>query len=134
MAARSTLGQLWRYGAVGLLSNAVLFLAYLLLTAWGMPSKVAMTLLYAAGVLQTFIANRSWTFAAGRDRGQFTRYCLAYAFGYVFNLAGLTVLVDRLGYPHELVQGLLILSTAAMLFLLHKLWVFRSSMEAQGVP
>jgi putative flippase GtrA len=55
----------------------------------------------------------------------FVRYCSAYGLGYVINLLVLIVLVDRMGYPHEIVQGVMILSLAVMLFLLQKFWVFR---------
>lgn len=121
----ATFTQLVRFGVVGIASNAVLYGAYLLLTAVGIPPKVAMTLLYAIGVAQTFFANRAWTFAASRDRGQFARYCTAYAMGYLFQFAGLSLLVDGIGLPHQPVQGVLILCTAALLFALQKLWVFR---------
>ena len=119
--------QFLRYAVVGLASNAVLYLAYLVLTQIGMGSKLAMTLGYAVGVAQTFFFNKNWTFKhLGAHTPAFVRYCIAYGLGYLFNLFGLFVLVDRLEYPHQIVQGLLILAIAAFLFLLQKLWVFNS--------
>lgn len=118
-------GQLLRYAVVGLVSNGFLYLSYLLLTKIGMGSKLAMTLLYALGVAQTFFFNKRWTFKhKGAQTTAFVRYCVAYGIGYLFNLLGLLLLVDQFGYPHEIVQGSLILSTAVLLFLLQKLWVF----------
>jgi hypothetical protein len=35
------------------------------------------------------------------------------------------VLVDRMGYPHQLVQGVAIVVLAILLFLMQKFWVFR---------
>jgi len=35
------------------------------------------------------------------------------------------VLVDRMGHPHQLVQGVSIVALAILLFLLQKFWVFR---------
>ena len=131
---RVALGQMVRYGIVGFLSNAVGYLLYLAFTAAGMEPKMAMTLLYAAGVAQTFVFNKRWSFGHGGTYGHtFVRYCLSYALGYVLNLLALFVLVDRLGYPHQIVQGVLVLLLAVMLFLLQKFWVFRSDAAMPGV-
>ncbi|MBS0543123.1 MAG: GtrA family protein, partial [Proteobacteria bacterium] len=62
---RATLGQLIRYGIVGFASNAVGYLLYLAITAAGMEHKLAMTLLYAVGVAQTFVFNKRWSFGHG---------------------------------------------------------------------
>lgn len=90
-----------------------------------MGHKTSMTLLYVVGVLQTFLFNKRWTFSHdGAHRGPFIRYLLAYLFGYLFNLAVLLVLVDWMRWPHQFVQGVVIIILAAMLFLLQKYWVF----------
>jgi putative flippase GtrA len=52
---------------------------------------------------------------------------MAYGLGYVINLLVLFVLVDHLGYPHQVVQGMMVLALAVMLFLLQKFWVFRTN-------
>ena len=117
--------QFIRYEVGGLVSNVLLYLGYLLLTAFGMGHKVAMTLLYAVGVSQTFVFNRSWTFGdQGTAARSFVRYVMVYVWGYFVNLIALLVLVDYLGFPHEIVQGCMILLLAVMLFLLQRFWVF----------
>jgi putative flippase GtrA len=120
--------QLSRYAVVGLASNAIGYLLYLLLTLSGMGPKSAMSLLYIVGVAQTFFLNRSWSF---EHREKFSsallRYIVAYAFGYVLNLAALLLLVDTWGWPHQWVQGVMIFVIAGVLFLLQRYWVFRSS-------
>ena len=126
MSADATLGQFMRYATVGLASNLVLYLAYLALTAAGIESKLAMTLLYVLGVVQTFAFNKRWSFRHGGMRGlAFARYCVSYALGYLLNLGALLLFVDRLGYLHQVVQGVMILALAILLFLLQKYWVFR---------
>jgi len=81
--------------------------------------------MYAVSVLGTFVFNRDWTFAdLGRGQAPLLRYILVYAFGYVINYVMLSVLVENFGYPHELVQGGLILILAVFIFLAQKLWVF----------
>ena len=44
--------------------------------------------------------------------------------GYVFNLAVLLVAVDLAGFPHQIVQGVMIFVVAMMIFLLQRYWVF----------
>lgn len=131
---KRTLAQFTRYAIVGLASNLIGYVLYLVLTRLGLGPKLAMSLLYGMGVLQTFLFNKRWTFEhRGAHRVVFFRYCAAYGFGYLINLAVLLVLVDRHGYPHEAVQGVMILSLAVMLFLLQKYWVFHS-VEIQITP
>jgi putative flippase GtrA len=125
-------GQFTRYAVVGLVSNAVLYALYLAFTALGVAPKIAMTVLYALGVLQTFLFNKRWSF---KDRGPegaaLVRYCIAYGSGYVLNLIILTVFVDRLGLPHQYVQGVTILVIAVYLFLLQRIWVYRDQPRPQ---
>ena len=120
--------QFARYGMVGLASNLLLYLAYLALTYAGMEPKASMSMLYILGIVQTFLFNRRWSFKYGEKHGPaFARYCSAYGLGYAINLLVLMWLVDRMGYPHEIVQGVMVVSLAVMLFLLQKFWVFRST-------
>lgn len=125
---KKTFFQLVRYAVVGLASNLFGYLLYLGLTFLGVGPKLSMSLLYAIGVAQTFFFNKRWTFRhQGSGRGAMLRYCAAYGLGYLINLAVLMVLVDQWHWPHQWVQGVMILALAVMLFLLQKFWVFRPS-------
>jgi putative flippase GtrA len=126
MNAGSTITQIFRYGLVGIASNGVLYLAYLELTISGLGAKLAMSILYALGVAQTFFFNKRWSFGhEGAHGPAFFRYCASYGLGYIVNLTAQLLLVDTLGFPHHIVQGVMILAIAAMLFLLQKFWIFR---------
>jgi len=128
MIDTNTRTQFLRYAIVGLGSNLLLYLGYLLLTTWGIGYKTAMTLMYVIGVMQTFLFNRSWSFRhQGGLHGAFVRYVATYVFGYILNFSILWFAVDRLGQPHEIVQGVMILALAILLFLLQKFWVFSES-------
>lgn len=117
--------QFMRYVIVGLCSNGVLYLGYLLLTDWGLGYKTAMTLLYIVGTLQTFLLNRRWTFGLrGNTRKYLIRYVLIYLLGFVINFSGLYVFVDLIGFQHEIVQAIFIIVVALILFTLQKIWVF----------
>ena len=117
--------QLFRYAVVGQLSNILLYGAYLSLTWLGVEPKIAMTLVYAVGVVQTFFFNKHWSFSHRGTYGPaFTRYCIAYALGYAMNFLAFLWMVDRLKYPHQLVQAGMIIVVAATLFIVQRYWVF----------
>lgn len=117
--------QFFRYVVVGLASNALSYLLYLLATWLGTGPKTAMTWVYLLGVLQTYVFNKKWSFRfAGAAAPALVRYAAAYAMGYVVNFLGLMLLVDKAGLPHQLVQGVMIVVVAIMLFLAQRYWVF----------
>lgn len=120
--------QFIRYVVVGLASNAVIFLVYLLLTRLGTDPKLAMTLLYGVGVLQTFVFNKKWSFQfGGAATPALVRYATLYAVGYLINFVALLLLVDQQGLPHQWVMGGLVLFMAAFFFVGQKFWVFHDS-------
>jgi len=85
-----------------------------------------MTIMYLLGVLQTFSANKAWTFrATGNHKIQLGKYVSAYLLGYLINLYGLFLLVDKFQIPHQWAQGGMIVVVAAVLFVIQKAWVFR---------
>ena len=123
----STPRQFTRFAIVGLLGNFTLYLLYLTATWAGLGPKVAMTSLYALGVLLTFVFNKNWSFGdRGPVPGTLFRYVFVYLLGYVINLTALYLLVDRAGLPHQGVQGLMILLIAVGLFLCQKFWIFNA--------
>jgi len=121
-------GQLVRYSIVGIASNLAGYFIYLGLTRIGVGPKLAMSLLYGIGVAQTFLFNKSWTFKNVDDNGPtLLRYCISYALGYLINILALLFFSDHLGWPHQWVQGAMIILLAILLFAAQKLWVFRPS-------
>ncbi len=136
MIDAETRGQFLRYAMVGVGSNLILYFLYLAFTGLGLGHKLGMSIVYIIGVTQTFLFNRSWSFRhQGARRDAFVRYVATYAIGYFVNLAVLWIAVDHLGLPHQLVQGVMILSLAVMLFLLQKYWVFSEERsEARSNP
>ena len=130
---RAGLPSLLRYGLVGVGANILLYLGYLALTHVAIGHKIAMTLMFLTGVAITFVLNRGWSFQVQHPApGALMRYCITYAAGYVVNLAGLMLLVDGLGFRHDVVQAVLIVAVAALMFVLQRQWVFRE--EHRNVP
>jgi putative flippase GtrA len=122
---REGVWQLVRYGIVGLVTNALMFGSYLLLSAVGVGPKTALTLLYVPGVILGFMGNRTFTFRhAGELPASLGRYLATYAFGYLFSFAALFLFVDVLQWHADLVSLAVIFSSAGILFLLQRIWVF----------
>jgi putative flippase GtrA len=126
---RKSIIQLFRYGLIGIASNLAGYMVYLLITDFGgIPPKVTMSMLYATGAIVGFWGNRKLTFAhKGSVLGSGIRYIITHFFGYLMNFAILTVMVDKLGYPHQAVQAVAIFVVAAFLFLAFKFFVFSKS-------
>lgn len=121
----NSLRQFVRYGIVGIFSNIIGYIIYLALTHFGTPPKLAMTLLYCAGVAQTFFFNKSWSFKfTGPQTPAFVRYATLYAAGYLINYSTMAYLIDKQNAPHEFVMAALMLAMPALFFLGQKFWVF----------
>lgn len=123
--SRIWLKQILLYVLVGVTSNLFGYVLYLSLTELGASPEFAVSILYPVGVAIGFWANRHVTFKhKGNARTATLRYALAHCVGYFLNIGILTVMVNRLGYPHQLVQACAILIVAAYLFLVFRYFVF----------
>lgn len=56
----------WRFGLVGVSNTVVDFAVFFLLTAAGAPAAVAQAVAYGAGMANSYIWNRRWTFQVKR--------------------------------------------------------------------
>jgi len=120
--------QTFRFAVVGIISNALLYVFYLYLVWVGLEPATAMTVVFAAGTLQTFFLNKNWTFSQRRSGLHcLAKYAIVYIAAYIFNLWILQLLVDRFHYPHQIVQGFTILFIGIFIFLLQRYWVFPTS-------
>ena len=119
------LRQLLRFGIVGVLSNLIGYLVYLLITYLGVGPKLTVSLLYPIGTYMSFVGNKSWTFGIkGRSIRPGLKHILVYALGYLLNFLILMVFVDYLGFAHQLVQFVAIFVVALFLFVAMKFFVF----------
>ena len=125
---RRPLASLVRFAAVGVLSNLALYAAYVALTRVNVGPKPAMTLCFAAGVLFSFVLNRTWAFRSTAPIGpSLLRYAATYLAGYLLNLVGLIAFVDWWGCRHEIVQAYMVVVVAVLTFAAQRAWVFRRS-------
>jgi putative flippase GtrA len=124
--------QLLRYAIVGVVSNALGYMVYLLLTQAGIAPKMTVTLLYITTAALAFFGNRRLTFQSrSRFLGPALRYVIAHGIGYVINLALLAVFADRLGVPHQWVQLAAIFVVAGFMFFALRWFVFADRSEGK---
>ena len=124
-AVHRTMGELVRFGVVGVAHNLLGYLVYLLITWLGTDPKLAVAILYPIGTAISFFANRQWTF---EDKGHvghsMSRYLAMHAFGYALNILIIYVGVDHLQFPHQLVQLFAMGFLAVLFFLMSKFLIF----------
>ena len=120
--------QIIKFGMTGVLSNGILYLGYIGLTFSGVEPKMAMTILFAVGIIQTFLINKQWTFKDGKNtNNRFYRYLIIYGLIYGLNFLALVIFVDWLGLLHWIVQGVMVGICGVLLFFLQKFLVFSRS-------
>ena len=124
--------QLLRFAVVGIACNVIGYLLYLMFTYLGMLPKLAMTVLYGVGAITGFVGQRRYAFSyQGRLMSAGWRYFIAHSVGYLINLAVQIIIVDLLGYAHQLAQALGICVVAAFLFVVFKYFVFLNADEVE---
>lgn len=87
-------GELARFLVVGVGSNLLNFLVYILAHASGAPLVVASVAGYLAGILNSYYFGRSWVFDAGNRIGRLAilRFTAVYAIGGI----GMSVIIEML--------------------------------------
>jgi putative flippase GtrA len=124
--AQPIYATLSRYLTVGVLSNVVLYLIYIAITRFPVPPTLAMTIVYAIGIIGTFHFNRTWSFRSeGAAVRRFFGYCVVYGLAYLLQLTIFIVLYHLFNWVHELVQAIAIVAVALFIFTCLRLWVFR---------
>lgn len=126
--------QLFKYAVIGMASNFVGYLVYLLVTQFEVEPKIAMSLLYSVGASVGFFGNSKFTFSYKSGlMGPGVRYFMVHTLGYLINLCILIVFVDFIGYQHQVVQAIAVFIVAAFLFVAFKFFVFRATnVKAMG--
>ena len=59
---QSSVRQLIRYGLVGIATNSLGYLIYLVITYFGVEPKILITIMYPIGATVGFFGNRQWPF------------------------------------------------------------------------
>jgi putative flippase GtrA len=145
----AAIGQLLRFTLVGCLNVLVSYLVFrLFYVHWPLGSLLAETaspaalsiglgrlasadgalanvLGYSAGMLNSFVLNKFWTFAASGDTArQAQRFVILNLAGLGLSTIAIFVLVDRLGLPYQLIWPLTTAVVMVLNFLGNRYWTF----------
>lgn len=130
---RRSLIQFIKFALVGGMNTGVDFLVFSGLLWIGVPYLAAQGVSYSAGMLNSYVANKFWTFQASgkKNKGEFIRFALLNVGTLLMSLGLMYVFTDGLGL-HPLFSKLVVTgATVVVNFLGNKLWVFKRS-SAKG--
>lgn len=126
---RSEARRFSKYGIVGLGSNAVLYLLFVLLVFLGLSPVVTAGICYVLGVVASYVLNRRWSFGSPNSHARdVPRFALAYGVGLVSTLVTISLLL--LWLPPEVAQILNIGITALIIYAMLRL--LRFGVEGSG--
>lgn len=119
-----------RFVIVGVINTAVDFGVYSL--CFGILHIYYMTAQvfgYSAGIINSFIMNKFWTFenkeVNKKTTGQFIKFITVNALSFGATLLGLRLLVHNLNVNAYIAKAITIVISQAINFFGYKLWVFR---------
>ena len=112
-------------GSTGFAVNLAVFTA--LVHAAGVGYGIAGVVAVVAGIIDTYVLNRLWTFGAGvRQRHhEVSAYFAVYTAGLVVSVGTLTLLVEAFDVPEVIAQATGALLALPVNFLGLRQWVFR---------
>jgi putative flippase GtrA len=116
------LGQILRYGAVGLVNTGFSFSLYLLLVWLGLHFAMANLLSLLAGIVFSFRTQGRWVFGH-RDWGALRRYVPVWSVCYALNV-GLIAIFVRSGLDAYSAGALALLPTVIAAYVLQRKFVF----------
>jgi len=116
-----------KFGLTGAMNTLVDFLAFTVLSWCGVNLYLSQVLSYSAGMLNSYVVNRSWTFhAKGRFFGpQMRRFLIVNLSLLALSLGILRIAAGTLGLPRLAAKLCATAVTMVLGFLLNRLWVFR---------
>jgi putative flippase GtrA len=125
--------QFARYGVVGIANTIVgLGCIFAAKAVFGLSDLTANALGFTAGVIQSYLLNRSWTFERTDNfRSRLWRFVAVVALGYLLNLGVLLVAIDRLGMNGYLGQVLGTAAYALFVFFGSRYFAFGQSTEIE---
>ncbi|KDE47083.1 membrane protein [Geobacillus sp. CAMR12739] len=115
---------IWRFAVVGVSNTAVDFVVFFLLAAMGVPAAAAQVVSYGAGMANSYIWNRLWTFQVKRKAniGEFLRFLAVNGLSLGASL-GVLLAAERL-MPLWLAKSVATIAGMAVNFIGSRFWVF----------
>lgn len=118
---RTELSRLTRFCTVGVLNTLLTLVAFTLLTRVGVASSPASALAFAAGAVNGYVLNRSWTF---RAPGSLMRYVAVQAVGAACSAGGIALARSELDLRRLLAECVVIPAVTLITYTLSRRIVF----------
>ncbi len=122
--------QFIKFGLVGVLNTAIHYAVfYGLLNLAGIHYLVASTIGYLAGLTNSYLLNRSWTFKSRQDNraSEMAKFFLVNVFSLGANLVALKTGVSLMGLSPEIAQLFAIVFSLVVNFAGNRFWTFRDA-------
>lgn len=121
------IGQLARFGVVGIAAMAVHWLVVAALVPLGLAPLLANIVAFAVAFNVSYAGHRHWTFAAtARHESTFKRFLGVALLSFALNEI-LYYLLLRAGLEYRVALFLVLVAVAALTFVLSRYWAFRST-------
>lgn len=122
-----TFSQFLYYAIVGVITNAIGYSLFLVMTYFGVDTKLAASVLYLFCATLSFFGNKRYTFnKMGGSLAAFY-FMITYSLGYLINMALLIYFVDHLKFPYYEIEAIAIIIVSAFIFMTSKLFIFRDA-------
>ncbi|SFA50139.1 Putative flippase GtrA (transmembrane translocase of bactoprenol-linked glucose) [Parageobacillus thermantarcticus] len=125
---RENIRTLWRFCLVGVGNTLVDFIVFFLLTSFGVSVLLAQVCSYTAGVVNSYVWNRMWTFQVKRKAniGEFFRFLIVNVMSLAMTLLLLFLCRDVWHWPLFVGKLIATLGGIAVNFAGSRFWVFTS--------
>lgn len=128
--------QLVKFSLIGLLNTGIHYSIFLFLyRVFGVYYLAASVVGYCAGLINSYIMNKKWTFRTTgvRVHIEFVKFIMVNLISLFVNLAALKYAVDHIGIIPEVGQIIAIVFSTIVNFLGNKLWTFHQ-MNKRSYP
>jgi putative flippase GtrA len=128
-------GQMLRFGIVGVGNTALSWCAYALMVHFGIAILLASGIAWTSGALNSYVLNRRWTFRSrGRRAPELLRFGAVQIAGLALDVVLLDALTRDAGIHHLIAQALVYPVTTIAAFVLVRLWAFAPSGRPREWP
>jgi putative flippase GtrA len=129
---RETAYQFLKFSLIGFLNTVIHYGIFIILFRYATVHYLVSSVIgYVAGLINSFILNKKWTFRTKgvRKDVEFTKFCLVNLAALLANLGSLGFFVSYMNIIPELGQLLAIIFSLTVNFLGNKFWTFRQGFE-----
>jgi putative flippase GtrA len=119
--------QFIKFAVVGVINSAIQYLVFLFLySVTGTQYLLASIIGYVAGMINSYVLNRRWTFRSRNQRllAELSRFVAVNLIALGVNVGLLFLLVSTRAMAPQWAQGLAIAASTLVNFVLNKVWTF----------